>query len=557
MILLGALLLRLWGIRYELPFVQSDEKLHFVPKAVAFFQNGYNPEYFGNPPGYSYLLHGVYWLRYGGPQGAVQTFLNNGSDVYLTARIVSAILGTITVWLIYMTAKRLFDARVGLASAALMAVAFLPTFYSHRALNDAPMLVPVTLSLFGSAGILLRGRRLDYVIAGVGLGLACATKYLGGIVLVPLVAAAAVRVKQRDAAPRVLLAAGLGGLAAVAAFLIANPFSVLDYRTFLSEIEFVSPARFARGKIKLGLRIDHGMVFYLWTMTWGLGWAPSIAALGGTVLLAIRRPAVALFLATAPILFVVAMGSRPGYNARYLLPVFPMLVLLAGYAVVEVLDVVRRHVRPRFLQIGAVAVVVVLLLGQSLQHVVHADVALTRTSTRTLARDWIFRHIPPGSRLFVEPIYLELRDNPVYRFPGVTRTARMRWRKVSLAQVLYWGGFIPKSRVTAVELRSVKRFVTFLRPELLDVYSRHGICWVITGSGQYGRAFNDPDKVPQAIAYYRELARRGRVAFHVRPYDSPEPASLELDVSHNYYRFEISRPGPEIIVYRLPAPRCR
>src|SRR3712207_8516755 len=38
-------------------------------------------------------------------------------------------------------------------------------------------------ALLGVAGVLRRGAPLDHVLAGVGLGLACATKYTAGVVL--------------------------------------------------------------------------------------------------------------------------------------------------------------------------------------------------------------------------------------------------------------------------------------------------------------------------------------------------------------------------------------
>ncbi len=103
------------------------------------------------------------------------------------------------MWLLYATGARLFGRGVGLLAAAIEAVAFLPVFYAHLALNDAPTLAPVTLSLLGSAGVLRKGRLRDYLLAGVGLGLACASKYTAGIVLVPLVAATAAR--YLDSAP--------------------------------------------------------------------------------------------------------------------------------------------------------------------------------------------------------------------------------------------------------------------------------------------------------------------------------------------------------------------
>ena len=52
----------------------------------------------------------------------------------------------------------------GLLAAAAMAVAFLPVFYSHQALNDVPAMTALTLSLVGTAGALRSGRAVDYAL---------------------------------------------------------------------------------------------------------------------------------------------------------------------------------------------------------------------------------------------------------------------------------------------------------------------------------------------------------------------------------------------------------
>ena len=183
-VLLGGLWLRLWGLREGLPYVYNvDEYEHFVPIAVGMFANGtLNPHYFANPPALTYLLHLMFELSYGGPHGAVRAYALHPSEVFMLARVAVAVLGTIALWLLYLTGARLVNRVVGLLAAAIEAVAFLPVFYGHLALNDAPTLVPATLSLLGTAGVLRKGRLRDYLLAGVGLGLACATKYTAGIV---------------------------------------------------------------------------------------------------------------------------------------------------------------------------------------------------------------------------------------------------------------------------------------------------------------------------------------------------------------------------------------
>ena len=63
---LGAFALRLIGIRTGLPYVyNADENNHFVPRAIGMFGHSLNPDYFVNPPAYTYLVHGLYLVRWG------------------------------------------------------------------------------------------------------------------------------------------------------------------------------------------------------------------------------------------------------------------------------------------------------------------------------------------------------------------------------------------------------------------------------------------------------------------------------------------------------------
>jgi 4-amino-4-deoxy-L-arabinose transferase-like glycosyltransferase len=253
--------------------------------------------------------------------------------VFLVARYTSAFLGTLAVLLTYLTARRLFGPQHGLFAAALLAVAFLPVFFSHQAVNDGPQLAPIALSPFGSAGILTRGTRLDYVVAGIGLGFACGTKYPAGIVILPLVAAALSHLGAPGARGRVVTGLMLSGVAAAVAFVIAVPGIVFDTAGVLEDLRNLSVT--PEGERKLGQAEQSGIRYYLWTLTWGLGWIPSVAALVGAVELARRYRTLALVLVPAPIVFILFMGIQERYFGRYLLPIFPLVCILASYGILR------------------------------------------------------------------------------------------------------------------------------------------------------------------------------------------------------------------------------
>ncbi|HEX5224739.1 MAG TPA: glycosyltransferase family 39 protein, partial [Solirubrobacteraceae bacterium] len=335
-ILAVALGLRVWGIRQGLPFAyNSDEADHFVPHAVAMFRDGtLNPHYFANPPGYTYVLHFAFGLWFGGGKAVLHAYQLDPAQLYTLARVIAAVLGTAAVWLLYVTGARLFGRGVGLLAAALQAVAFLPVFYAHLALNDAPTLAPLTLSLLGTAGVLRDGRARHHALAGIGLGLACAFKYTAGIVVVPYLAAVVMQRREGGAAALVPALRGLALAAgcALLAFAIANPYALLDYHSFRHELSHQSSLS-AESQGKLGAPRSGGLVYYLWALTWGLGWVPAIAALLGALLVWWRRRALWFALVPGPLAFLVFMGLQGRYFGRWLMPILPILCLLAAYAI--------------------------------------------------------------------------------------------------------------------------------------------------------------------------------------------------------------------------------
>jgi hypothetical protein len=595
-VLAGALGLRLWGVRQGLPYAyNTDEADHFVPHAVAMFGHSLNPHYFANPPGFTYVLHYLFAIAYGGTKGVRHAFAHDPTGVYTLSRVAAAVLGVIALWLLYATGARLFNRAVGLLAAAIEAVAFLPVFYAHLALNDVPTLAPLTLSLLGSAGVLTKGRKRDYVLAGVGLGLACATKYTAGIVVVPFAVAVISRALVRKDAPthadapaheeattgqdakapegdqatapddtrpgsKLMLSAAIGALltllAAAVAFFIANPYSLLDYKSFHAELVHQSTLS-AEAQGKLGAPRQGGLVYYLWSLTWGFGWVPALAALGGAVAIWWRRVALGWLLVPAPLLFLAFMGLQGRYFGRWLMPILPLLCVLAAFFVLALAgwlaQLARRAPRGR-LALAAAALLVALTLAQGLVYSVHSGITLARADTRNITREWLLANVPEHTKIVVEPVS---PDGWARKYPGAEPPADNPyvWSKYPslLSRISPTGALLSDG----LKVVGIENYVRTLSAALIGYYKQHGYCTVLSGSTQSGRVFADRRAVPLAVAYYRALEREGEVVFRSSPYGAGEgPVAFGFDWSFDYYPLAYARPGPSMTVYRLHGGRC-
>jgi hypothetical protein len=546
-VLLGALALRLWGIRYGLPFsYNADEAGHFVPLAVGFFGHGLDPHYFLNPPGYTELIAAVYAVWFRGRAAVEHAYAHDPTEVFLLARMTVALLGTLAVWLLHLAGARLFDRRVGLLAATLGAVAFLPVFYAHLALNDVPAMAAATLALLGAA-LALRGATMrGALLGGLAAGLAAGTKYTAGIVLLPVLTAILVQAREQRAPLLRAAAAPLGAAcaAALGGFLLANPYALLDFRAFHAGVASQRELTSEQNLSKLGLTQRSGIVYYLWSLTWGLGWIPALAALGGAIRLVLRERGLALVLLPAPLLYVLYMGIQERYFGRWLLPVLPIAILLAAYGGLELARAVALRA-PR-LALPAVALVAVALLAQGLVTSVHDDRVLARPDTRGSARAWLLANVPAGAGMVVEPFV-----------PAGWLGGRRHLWDTARADVDDFGRPLGgRGRVRTRYVR-VDKYERTLRPALLDRYVAQGYCWVVTGSDQYARAFAQPGVVPQAIAYYAALARRGEAVARFSPYRAgAQPPAFNFDWSFDYYPLAYARPGPQIAVFRLHGGRC-
>jgi hypothetical protein len=319
--------------------------------------------------------------------------------------------------------------------------------------------------------------------------------------------------------------------AAALAFLVVNPYALLDAGAFRHDLSLQKGYSSGAAAAKLGVDDRGGFAYYAWTLTWGFGWVPAVAALTGAVLLVARDRRLAIVLLPAPLLFLAYMGSQDRYFGRWLLPIMPILALLAGHAAVVAAHATgRSSARARAAALGVAAV---LILAQGTWVSVRSDRTLSRPDSRNQARAWMVAHVPAGSRIVYEPVVPPswLQD------PGAPRR---RWTPFR---------FPPPPGFDRLRLET---FELTLRPSLVDEYRRRGYCWVVTGSTQRGRAAAQPDRAPRALAYYAALDRATASLVRFSPYrPGARAVTFNFDWSFDYFPRAYARPGADIAIRRL------
>ena len=236
-ILFLGLLLRVWGVNFGLPFQFHQDEPMMVNHAMAFGTGDLNPHYFIIPPLTSYLLFIFYGLYYmvlsvlGAIQGAeafAVSFFSDPTPFYLIGRIVAGVIPSIlSVFLIYKLALKFFSRKAAIYASLVMALTFLNVVNAHYIYADNLMVMFTILAYIAIADIITSSRGKDYILAGFMTGIATAAKYNAALLIVPFLLAHFTNRERKNL--NILLFAGSG----IAAFIIFNPYSVLDFKFFL------------------------------------------------------------------------------------------------------------------------------------------------------------------------------------------------------------------------------------------------------------------------------------------------------------------------------------
>lgn len=400
-----AFALRIIGIRWGMPdathyYSYHPDEIHvLLPVQNICLRGDLNPHFFNYGSLYIYLVALV--AKIGHLIGLSPFASPNLGPLHVLGRMVTVLLGTATVYLVYLIGRELGGRWAGLLSALFLAITPLHIIHSHYATVDVAGTFWLALAFLMMLKLLSSPKLKWYLLAGMSIGFAAATKYNLALALLPLMVAhflvwgkESVKSWQRP-----IVAVGT----TLVAFLIACPYSVLDYaefkRDFLFEMEHMRI-----GGTYAFVGMGSGWAYHvLHSFPWGLGGALLALVLVGLIWSIWRRQPADLVIWAWVLPYFLVIGWAKEMFIRYTIPLLPFFCLWAGQlisdqyrqAMVRSRGIPRQGRRIRWATMVCVLVIALATLLFSL-----ANLSMfVRPDPRTQAANWIRNKVELGASI--------------------------------------------------------------------------------------------------------------------------------------------------------------
>ncbi len=367
------------------------------------FDKDWNPHFAIYPAAQMYVQHAAL-IGYAALLGKRKNFRSayasdNQARAYLVARRVSAAFGTATIPAIYFAGVASFGSGAALTAAAIAALSTIHVRESKYATTDVAAAFWITLTIAMILLMIRRGRYIDYAGAGFFAGLATATKYPAGAIVLAIATAHLGRCRRERRPPlRTLIDSRVyvAGIVAVTAFACTTPYTLLDWHQTLRDYAY------QEGFVAHGVNnpaLGHGwwwLLFQAMPNSFGLG-------LESLLLISLfwatfSRKVGALSMLTFAGVALVGMTGSMYVFYRYLIIPLPAMALLAGVFITDMKDIALDLFGHRRAAV-IVAFTLGLLLAPSAVRDLQLNRLMLRTDTRTLARLWIDAHMRAGSAI--------------------------------------------------------------------------------------------------------------------------------------------------------------
>ncbi|MFA5337251.1 MAG: glycosyltransferase family 39 protein [Candidatus Omnitrophota bacterium] len=398
-------ILRIWGIGFGLPYQFHQDEPMAINHAIAYGSGDFNPHYFQLPPLLSYLLFFLYAIFYGigkllhlfkDGDSFLRLFLQNPTIFYLIARISFGLLpGCISIFLTYKLTQVISNKKTAYLAALLLSVSFLHVRDSHYAYHDIPLVMCLLLAFLFSFKYLNTNKLSNMIAAGICAGLATGFKYNGVLIIIPILLQPwLIKNDKKISITGVLQVNLVFFILFILSYILSNPYSVLDIKTFLASV-------FIEKQV-------HAYVGWLHHITYsafaGMGLLITIISVAGLIMFMfskdIRKKLIALFV----LLSYLSIALFGQVHERYILPILPFLLIIAAVYIGDVSGKLPVKKQKLFF----IFVIPLIAISPFLKSL-YSDILFSRKDTRAQATDWIIANMPAATSIALDHSFFSPR----------------------------------------------------------------------------------------------------------------------------------------------------
>ncbi len=442
-VIVTAAIFRFYQVDWDMPgspHPDENQVMMQVAKLQLFrngelYLEGMNPNFFayGSLPLYMYFFmkEGARLLVKNIP--ALRNFIT--TNPYILARILTAFLGWLTLFPVYLLARRLYGRWTAVVALILFAFASLHIKLCHFLTVDVILTFFIMLSIYFAAKILLYGRLRDYIPAAIFFGMAMAVKIAAFPLAVTLVAAHILHLIHIKRVFPLWKWVGfiLLPVFAFGAFFVSEPFGILNFKEFFHQVSW--QAKMVQGGVtpwyvlhyEDTVKFFYQMKNYLnWAMGWPLGIFTLISFayfIAASFFSKERLKHLFMLSFTVPFFITVFVLAKVKF-IRYQVPAVPLFCIMSAYLLY------RFYRKAKTSHGRALTYAFTVFLATSGLFLSMATLAVFNDpSSREMASLWIYENVPEGSTILAQEIEPRLPRG----MPGYT-PHKYQYREINVIQ---------------------------------------------------------------------------------------------------------------------------
>ncbi len=547
MVFLIAAILRYYGLHNA----ENTDEYNEVFEALRVASGKFNFERW-HKKGYQNILaieYGIYFIIgyvlniFSSPMDFAAKVVRNMEPLFLIGRYTTATLGTMSIGLLYLIGRKLYNGRVALLGAVLLAFNSIHVWTSHLVNTDVPLLFFFLLSFYFICRFYSSGKLSDYIYAAIFGAVAINVKTMGVGIGIVFILCHIMRCKneKRRLIDYVYCKEVLWSLVAfLFAFALSNPPIIIGFKKFIAYHYGVYTNVYDEVPYA-----QEGSGYYTYLLIlykeMGIPLFSTIILSLGYALYKREDWDIVLTVFTA-CMYCILAGTTFLVQDRYLLVIFPAFFLLSGRLIDSLLTWFKLR--------NAISTSALFIISIGL--CVHPFVVsfkyvrtLTEENTSIISKRWIEENIPAGSKILIDAGHTMITAGP-----RISQSREQIEAKMSIIKNLKEGETFDSPIVKIVDSYSSIYFELLLQnmPEItyditstelgrqlesVEYYKENGFDYFIHNEDLHYRIV-DPlwrEKYPKSAQFYDSFKR---VYSLVKSFD-PLP----------------TRSGPPIKIYKI------